>query len=79
MKELFNIKATKPKIEYLWNFSLVFEYFEKGPADSGLIDKVFSQKVVVFLLLLGVRKVNTSLSFYVQKMIVNNLSVTYVL
>ena len=63
MKCLYNIKATKPKIGYAWDVSLVFEYSEKGSDNSGLTEKVLSQKLVTSVFLLGGKRINTLLSF----------------
>ena len=40
VKGLFNIKPTEPKTRYIWDVSIMSEYFEKGPDNSELAEKV---------------------------------------
>ena len=53
MKILFNIRESKPNIGYVWDVSLVFEYFETGLDNPDLTGIVLSQKFDDFPLVIG--------------------------
>ena len=59
--------------------SIIFRYFGNyGPNGGKLSDETLTQKPVLFLLLLGGQRVQTLLTFRIDKMVINNISVSFV-
>ena len=75
---LNNFKPPAPKLNSLWDVSIIFQYFEDYRPNGELSDKILTQKLVLLLLLLGGQIVQILLTFHIDKMIISNISVSFV-
>lgn len=67
---LYNINPPKAKAKnVIWDVNIVFNHFKRLCNSSLLLDKQLSQKLCLFLLLLGGQQVNTIYSFTTDNMI----------
>ena len=58
-------------------WALFIDILKTGP-NGELSDKILTQKLALFLLLLGCHRVQTLLTFHIDNMIINNISVYFV-
>ena len=62
---------------FVWDVKLLFDYFNyKGEIDQ-LSDKSLTQKLLIFILLLGSQRINTLYFFTVDRMAVTDTGVTF--
>ena len=57
---------------------IIFQYFENCGPNGELLDKILTQKLALFPQLLGGQRVQTLLKFYIYKMSINSISVSFV-
>ena len=72
---VYNLKSPAPNLSFKWDVSIIFQYFENCGHNGKLSDKIFTQKFLLFLLFLGVQNL---LTFLIDKMIINNILVSFV-
>ena len=70
-KGVFNLRAPRPKLQFLWNFKIVLNCLEEKGLNNVLPDKMLSQKFLILLLLLGGQRMNTVFNFKVYNMFIN--------
>ena len=76
---LFNLNPTRPKVSSaIWDVNIVFNYFKSLGNSALLSDKQLSQKLCLFLLLLGGQRVNTIHAFTVDRLLLTSNSATFV-
>lgn len=77
MKGIYNLRPPKPKLSFVWDVSIIFRYFENLGENDILSDRDLSHKLVMLLLLLNGQRMNTIMSFDINQMILNKISVTF--
>ena len=75
---IYNLNPPALKLNFVWDVSIIFQFFENCGPNGELSDKIFTQKLVFFLLLLGIQRVQTLFTFHIDKMVINNISVSFV-
>ena len=65
-KGLYNLRPPKPRLTVVWDVKVVFDYFESLSANSGLSDKILTQKLTILLLLIG----GSVLTLYTRSMLI---------
>lgn len=68
----------EPKLSFIWDVIIIFQYFGNCGANGELLDKILTQKLALFPQLLGGQRVQTLLKFYIYKMSINSISVSFV-
>ena len=72
-KGVFNLRPCRPKLQFVWDVEIVFNYLEEKGLNKNLPDKILSQKLLVLLLLLGGQRMNTVFNFEVDNMFINTM------
>lgn len=75
---VYNLKSPAPNLSFKWDVSIIFQYFENCGHNGKLSHKIFTQKFLLFLLFLGGQRVQNLLTFLIDKMIINNILVSFV-
>ena len=76
-KRWFNLRAPLPKLSFVWDVQIMFEYF-RSPGDNRQIsDKHWSQKLLILLLLLGGQCLNSVFHFTTERTIISSTIVTF--
>ena len=70
-KDVFNLRPPRPKLQFVWDVKIVFNYLEEKGLNKNLPDKILSQKLLILLLLLGGQRMNTVFNFEVDNMFIN--------
>ena len=70
-KSVFNLRPPRPKLQFVWDVKIVFNYSEEKGLNNNLPDKILSQKLLVLLLLLAGQRMNTVFNFEVDNMFIN--------
>ena len=70
-KGVFNLRPPRPKLQFVWDFKIVFSYLEEKGSNNIMPDKILSQKLLILLLLLGEQRMNTVFNFEVNNMFIN--------
>ena len=70
-KGVFNLSPLRPKLQFVWDVKIVFNYLEEKGLNNNLPDKILSQKLLILLLLLGQQRMNTVFDFEVDNMLIN--------
>ena len=76
-KGVFNLRAPRPKLQFVWNFKIVFNYLEEKGLNNVLPDKMLRQKLLILLLLLDGQRMNTVFNFEVYNMFINRECVVF--
>ena len=71
---MFNLR---PKLQFVWDVKIVFNYLEGKGSNNTLPDKTLSQKLLILLLLLGGQKMNTVFNFEVDNMFISTKCATF--
>ena len=79
MTGVFNLRPPKSKLSFVWDVDILLRYFEQQGDNNSLSDKLMTQKILILLLLLGARSISTVKLFSVSNMVLNDLSVTFIL
>ena len=79
MTGVFNLRPPKPKLNFVCDVNILFRYFEQQGDHDSLSDKLLTQKLLILLLLLGAHRISTVRLFSVFNMVLNDLSVTFIL
>ena len=75
-KGSFNLRPPLPKISFVWDVQIMFEYFRSLGDNRQISDKHLSQKLLILLLLLGGQRLNSVFHFTIDRMIISSTSVT---
>ena len=78
MTGIFNLRAPKPKLSFVWAVDILCRYFEQQGDNRLLSDIILTQKTIIFLLLLGAHRLRTIKLFSINNMVLNDLSVTFI-
>ena len=70
-KGVFNLRPPRPKLQFVWDVKIVFNYLEEKGLNKNLPDKILSQKLLILLLLLGGQRMNTVFNSEVDNMFIN--------
>ena len=70
-KGVFNLRPPRPKLQFVWDVKIVFNYLEEKSLNKNLPDKILSQKLLILLLLLDGQRMNTVFNFEVDNMLIN--------
>ena len=62
-KGSFNLRPPLPKISFVWDVQIMFEYFRSLGDNRQISDKHLSQKLLILLLLLGGQRLNSIFVF----------------
>ena len=73
----FNLRPSRPKLNFVWDVDILFRYFEQGHNNS-LSDKLLTQKLLILFLLLGAHRISTVKLFSKSNMVLNDLPVTFI-
>ena len=76
-KGSFTLKPPLPKISFVWDVQIMFEYFRSLGDNRQISDKHLSQKLLILLLLLGGQRLNSVFHFTIDRMIISSTSVTF--
>ena len=76
-KGSFNLRPPLPKISFVWDVQIMFEYFRSLGDNRQISDKHLSQKLLILLLLLGGQRLNSVFHFTIDRMIISSTSVTF--
>ena len=76
-KGSFNLRLPLPKLSFVWDVQIMFEYFRSLGDNRQISDKHLSQKLLILLLLLGGQRLNTVFNFAIDRMIISSTSVTF--
>ena len=76
MTGVHNLRPPKPKLDFIWDVSIVFRHIE-CPDNTVLSDKLLTHKLLILLLLLGGQRMNTIKSFHIDRMFLTDISVTF--
>ena len=66
-----------PKLSFVWDVQIMFEYFRNLGDNSQISDKDLSQKLLILLLLLEGQGLNSAFHFTIDGMIMSSASVTF--
>ena len=79
MTVVHNLRPPKPKLDFIWDVSIVFRHIEhtECPDNTVLSDKLLTHKLLILLLLLGGKRMNTIKSFHIDRMFLTDISVTF--
>ena len=66
-----------PKLSFVWDVQIMFEYFRNLGDNSQISDKHLSQKLLILLLLLGGQRLSSVFHFTIDRMIISSTSVTF--
>ena len=76
-KGSFNLRPPLPKISFVWDVQIMFEYFRSLGDNRQISGKRLSQKLLILLLLLGGQRLNSVFHFTIDRMIKSKTSVTF--
>ena len=76
-KGSFNLRPPLPKLSFVWDVQIKFEYFRSLGDTSQISDKLLSQKLQILLLLLGGQRQNSVFHFTLDGMIISSTSVPF--
>ena len=76
-KASFNLRPPLPKLSFVWDVQIMFEYFRNLGDNSQISDKHLSQKLLILLLLLGGQRLSSIFHFTIDRMIISSTSVTF--
>ena len=76
-KGSFNLRPPLPKISFVWDVQIMFEYFRSLGDNRQISDKDLSQKLLILQLLLGGQRLNSVFHFTIDRMIISSTSVTF--
>ena len=75
-KGSFNLRPLLPKIYFVWDVQIMFEYFKSLWDNRQISDKHVSHKLLILLLPLGGQHLNPAFNFTIDRMIISSASVT---
>ena len=67
-KGSFNLRPPLPKIYFIWDVQIMFEYFRSLGDNRPISHKHLSQKLPILLLLLGRQRLNSVFHFTIDRM-----------
>ena len=73
MTGVYNLQPPTRKRGFVWSISIIFRCFENCGANGELPDEVLMLFEVLFLLLLGGRRVQFLPTFHIDKMMINDI------
>ena len=76
-KASFNLRPPLPKIYFVWDVQIMFEYFRSLGDNRQISDKHLSQKHLILLLLPGEQRLNSAFHFTIDRTIILSTSVTF--
>ena len=76
-KGLYNLRPPQPKLSFVWDVRIIFDYFTTQNYNIYLSDKLLRHKLLILLLLLGGQRMNTVHSFQVDKLLITSTSATF--
>ena len=76
-KGSFNLRPPLPKLSFVWDVQIMFEYFRSLGDNRQITDKHLSQRLLILLLLLGGQRLNCVFHFTIDRMIISSTSVTF--
>ena len=77
MTGVFNWRPPKRKLSFVWDVFL-FRYFELQGENNLLSEKILTQKLLIFILLLGAHRISIVKLFSMSNMVLNDLSLTFI-
>ena len=75
---VYNLKPPTRKRGFVWDVSIIFGCFENCGPNGEFSEKVLMLFQVLFLLLLGGKRTQFLLTFHIVKMMINDISVSFV-
>ena len=63
---VYNLKPSAPALSFVWDVSIIFRFFGNSGPNEELSDKILTQELILFLLLLGGQGVQTLLTFHID-------------
>ena len=66
-----------PKLSFVWDMQIMFEYFRSLGDNRKITDKHLSQKLLTLLLLLEGQGLNSEFHFTIDRMIISSTIVTF--
>ena len=75
-KGSFNMRPPLPKIYFVWDVQIMFEYFRSLGNNKQISERHLSQKLLILLLLLVGQRLNSVFHFTIGRMIISSTSVT---
>ena len=76
-KEVFNLRSLFPKLSFVWYVQIMFDYFIQLRVNVQLSDKHLPLKLLILLLLLGGKRLNSIFHFTVDRTIFSSNTVTF--
>ena len=76
-KGSFNLRPPLPKLSFVWDVQIMFEYFKSLRGNRQISDKHLSQKLLILLLVLGGQHLNSIFHFTIDRMIISSTGVTF--
>ena len=76
MKGVFNLRPPKTKTGFIWDVSILFDYFKLQDVNDKLSFYELTCKTLCLLLLLNGARINTAFNFQVDEIIANEIGVT---
>ena len=70
-KGVYNLRPPKPKLQFVWDVKIVFDYLQAKGTNEKLQIKELSQKLLILLLLLGGQRMNSIFNFDTDNMFIN--------
>ena len=65
------------KVSFVWDAQIMFEYFRSLENNSQIPEKHLPQKLLILLLLLGGKRLNSVFHFKVDRKVISSTSVTF--
>ena len=75
-KGSFNLRPPLPKLSFVRDVQIMFEYFRSLGDNRQNSDKHLSQKLLILLLLVGGQRLNSVFHFTIDRMFISSTSVT---
>ena len=66
-----------PKLSFIWDVLIMFEYFRSLGDNRQISDKHLSQKLLILVILLGGQRLNSVFHFTIDRMVVSTTSVAF--
>ena len=76
-KGSFNLRPPLPKLSFVWDVQIMFEYFRSLGDNRQITYKHLSQKLLILLLLLEGQRLNSVFLFENHRMIISSTSITF--
>ena len=76
-KGSFNLRLPLPRLSFVWDVQIMYEYFRSLGYNKIITDKNLPQKILILLLILREQHLNSLFHFIINRMIISSTSVTF--